>query len=219
MLDDNQLIEEMGNLSRKEQTKFMKLLETFNHRGGSSSNSKANTALRVAKYNSSSNSNQRGGGLFSGITNMFGGVSEQFTNLKNFATPSFLKDINNELDEKNNTDLVEKMEGGKFNNNKLEKGTTIHDDTNELEERVSKLETSLSLLNDTLTHINDNENLNEKENNNINVNNNPLKGGGKVKKVKNSNKRYKKTKSKNKVKPKSKSINRKRKSNKSKKLK
>ena len=222
MLDDNQLKKELGNLTEKEQVKFMKLLDTFNHRGGSSSNSKVNRALEAAKYKGG-NRIQGGGGLLSGIQNMFGGVTQKFNDLKDFATPKMFKEINQELKEeetnvetkteRNNeanpkesvresTEEGVKMEGGKLTQNTNTEGPITEDTREELEERVGKLEQSLSLLNDTLNNLNndENENANENANNTENLNNNTLlKGGAKKKKKKKLS-----CKSKNKSKSKSK---------------
>ena len=191
MLDDNQLRHELGNLSLKEQVKFMKLLETFNHKGGSSSNSKVNRALEVSKYNNP----QKGGGLFSGIQNMFGGVTNNMNNLKDMVTPTFLKEINQELKD-------EKIaEENKNNEDKLEENNE-----NKLEERVGKLEQSINLLNNTINNINKEEKIND--NNNIENTNNvvSLKGGGKKKK---KQKKYKRKSSKSKKSTKRKSTKRK----------
>ena len=107
MLDDNQLKEELSNLSEKEQIRFTKLLETFNHRGGSSSNSKVNRALEVAKYKGP-NIVQGGGGLFSGLQTMLGGVSEKMNSVKDFITPNVLKEATKELEDENNANKFEK---------------------------------------------------------------------------------------------------------------
>ena len=210
MLDDNQLKKELGNLTEKEQVKFIKLLETFDHRGGSSSNSKVNRALEAVKYKEG-NIVQGGGGLLSGIQNMFGGVTQKFNYLRDFATPNMFKEINQELSaektfeenkpelnnevnpkENHNESVKEsayedvKMEGGKLTQNTNSKGATIESTNEVLEERVGKLEESISLLNDTLSSLNNDENANE--------NSTLLKGGGKKKNKKQSSKKKKKKK-------------------------
>ena len=188
MLNDNELKEELSSLSNKEQVRFMKLLQTFNHRGGSSSNSKINRALDAAKYKSN-NTIQGGGGLFSEFKNMFGGVSQNLNNVKELIIPNFLK-------EDTTQNQSENMDGGKFNNTTIKENTApinYNNNNRELEERVDKLEQSISLLNDTLNSMNNDNNVNTEGNNNTNSNNNQMNNnmdGGSQKKK--DRKKYKK---------------------------
>lgn len=217
MLNDTELKNELGNLTVKEQVKFMKLLETFNHKGGSSSNSKVNRALNVARYKKNRDIQGGGGnGIFSEFKNMFGGVSEKINSLKKMATPKILQDINNEIEEeeKTNEENSQKLEGGKLNKNN--NNILLNKDNNvKLEERVGKLENSISLLNETLNNMNDDGNNDNNDNNgnngndgnngNNDNNNNNLQGGGrgkknKSKKKKKNNNKSKKKKSKSKSK-------------------
>lgn len=194
MLNDNELKNELGNLTLNEQVKFMKLLETFNHKGGSSNNSKVNRALGVAKYKRQSGIQGGGGGIFSEFKNMFGGVSEKINSLKNMTMPKILQDINNEIEQEENS---RKLEGGKLNKNNI---IEVHNNddivlnkntSGKLEDRVGKLENSISLLNETLNNMNNDDN-----------NNHNLKGGGKKKKSRNKSKKKSRNKKKNKYKQK-----------------